>query len=87
MLPCSWPPRPHLLCGLPDSVTHGLHVALLFLQLLLQLRDAGLQAALIVLQRVPKGKAAALGPPASTQRLRELPLLEKRCLRVAAFYN
>lgn len=33
---------PHLLCGLPDAVTHGLHVALLFLQLLLQLRNPGL---------------------------------------------
>lgn len=52
VLPCS---SPHLLCGLPDTVTHGLHVALLFLQLLLQLCDPGLQAALLVLERVPKG--------------------------------
>ena len=61
----SWLPSPHLLRGLPDAVTHGLHVALLFLQLLLKLRDAGLQAALLILQRIPKGKAASLGPPAS----------------------
>ena len=58
-------PGPHLLCGLPDAVTHSFHVALLFLQLLLELCDPGLQAALLILQRVPKGKAAALGPPAS----------------------
>lgn len=79
-------PGPHLLRGLPDAVTHGLRVALLFLQLLLELRDAGLQAALLILQRVPKGKAAALGPPASP-RPRQLSPLEEQCLGVVLFYS
>ena len=82
----SWLPSPHLLRGLPDAVTHGLHVALLFLQLLLKLRDAGLQAALLILQRIPKGKAASLGPPASP-RPRQLSPSEEQCLRVVLFYN
>ena len=56
---------PHLLRGLPHAVTHGLHVALLLLQLLFQLRDPGLQAALLVLKCVPKGNAGGSGPPAS----------------------
>lgn len=56
---------PHLLRGLADAVTHGLHVALLLLQLLLQLCDAGLQAALLVLQRVPRDMQPCLGLLAS----------------------
>lgn len=79
-------PGPHLLRGLPDAVTHGLRVALLFLQLLLELRDAGLQAALLILQRVPKGKAAALQPPASP-RPRQLSPSEEQCLGVILFYS
>ena len=35
-------PGPHLLRGLPDALTHGFRVALLFLQLLLELCDPGL---------------------------------------------
>lgn len=68
-------PSPHLLRGLPDAVTHGLHVALLFLQLLLKLcairasrrRFSSCSAFL-------RGKAAAwdLQPP----WLRQLPPLE-----------
>lgn len=45
----------HLLRGLADAVAHGLHVALLLLQLLLQLGDPGLQATLLVLQGIPEG--------------------------------
>lgn len=35
-------PWPHLLRGLPDALAHGFRVALLFLQLLLELCDPGL---------------------------------------------
>lgn len=77
---------PHLLCGLPDAVTHGLHVALLFLQLLLQLRDPGLQAALLVLKRVPKGIQPRVRPPA-VPGLEDSLCLEEQCLRVDLISN
>lgn len=47
--------------GFADPVAHGLHVALLFFQLLLQLGNPRLQATLLILQCIPKGNAAALG--------------------------
>lgn len=59
--PAAWPRSgPHLLCGLPDAVAHGLHVALLLLQLLLQLCNPRLQAPLLVLKRIPEGKEHSL---------------------------
>lgn len=53
--PAGGPLAAHLLRGLADAVAHGLHVALLLLQLLLQLGDPGLQATLLILQGIPEG--------------------------------
>lgn len=74
-------PSPYLLRGLPDTVTHGLHVALLLFQLLLQLCDPGLEAALLILKSISKGKAAASGASASPDL--ENPSVKEQWLRVA----
>lgn len=51
--PRARPPRGHLQRGLAEAVVEQLHVALLLLQLLLQLRDPRLQTPLLIQQRRP----------------------------------